>query len=169
MKKGKAQTYMFTKSGEILNIEVLHAPDILAPAFIFSDICKFPVTVKALTEVEVITVYLPELIDLFQKNKDILSYFLKISANRTCLLSQRIQLLSLPTISAKIAHFLLMHPTLKSNKITVKQNQSQLAKLFNVARPSLSRTFAELKQKGILEIQGNEYTILDYEKLISLY
>ena len=54
--KGSVKAEMFSESGTILNIETIHAPNPLAPAFLFAENNQFPVDVIALEDVEIILV-----------------------------------------------------------------------------------------------------------------
>jgi DNA-binding transcriptional regulator YhcF (GntR family) len=52
--------------------------------------------------------------------------------------------------------------------MTLSQSQTELADFFGVARPSLARTFKEMEEEGILQVERREITIMNKEKLNKL-
>ena len=48
LSKGSVKTEMITENGNLLGIEIIHAPRPLAPAFLFSEDNRFPVDVRVL-------------------------------------------------------------------------------------------------------------------------
>lgn len=165
---GSVKTEMFTEDGNVVNIENIKAPRPLAPAFLFSDKNRFPVTVTALEESEVIKIPKNEIIKLMQTNPNFMQNYLMHNSNRTQFLSNRLQLLSIKTIKGKLAHFILEHTRNVNETIDLEYNQSELADYFGVARPSLARSISEMEEDGIISVQRKTYTILDINKLKEL-
>jgi CRP-like cAMP-binding protein len=165
---GSVKTEMITENGNILGIEIIKAPRPLAPAFLFSDNNHFPVDVTALEEVEIIKIPKEEIMRLMMTNPDFMKQFLTLNANLTQFLTNRIQLLSIKTIKGKIAHFLIENETVSHKSFTVTRNQTGLAELFGIARPSLARSISEMVHDGIISINKKEYTIMDMKRLRDL-
>jgi CRP-like cAMP-binding protein len=165
---GTVKTEMITENGNILGIEIIKAPRPLAPAFLFSDKNHFPVDVTALEEVEIMKIPKEEIMRLMMTNPDFMKQFLTLNANRTQFLTNRIQLLSIKTIKGKIAHFLIENETAAHKSFTITRNQTELAELFGIARPSLARSFSEMVHDEIISINKREYTILDMKRLREL-
>lgn len=90
------------------------------------------------------------------------------NANRTQFLTHRLQLLSIKTIKGKLAHFLLEEAKDTTQAFTINRNQSELAELFGVARPSLARSLSEMVQDGIISIKRKEYRIINIQKMREL-
>ncbi len=165
---GSVKTEMFTEDGNVVNIENIKAPRPLAPAFLFSDKNRFPVTVTALEETEVIKIPKEEIIRLMQTNPNFMQNYLMHNSNRTQFLSNRLQLLSIKTIKGKLAHFILEHTRTVNETIELEYNQSELADYFGVARPSLARSISEMEEDGLISVQRKTYTILNINKLKEL-
>lgn len=165
---GSVKTEMITENGNTLGIEIIKAPRPLAPAFVFSDNNRFPVDVTTLEEVELMKIPKAEIMRLMVTNQDFMSSFMTHNANRTQFLTKRLQLLSIKTIKGKIAHFLLENSITDSKPFIINRNQTELAELFGVARPSLARCLSELVQDEIISINKKEYTILNVKGLRKL-
>ena len=161
--KGSVKAETIAASGTVLTIETIHAPNPLAPAFLFAENNHFPVDVVALEDCEVMIVYKESIMKQLACNKTFLKGFMAFNANRTHFLSERIRFLSIKTIKGKLAQYILE----KSNNadFTLHVNQTELAEYFGVARPSLSRTLSEMIDKGIISLKGKNGKILDREKL----
>lgn len=168
MTRGSVKTEMLTDDGNILGIEIIKAPRPLAPAFLFSDNNKFPVNVITLEDVEILKIPRSEIMRLMMTNPGFMQNYLMHNANRTQFLTHRLQLLSIKTIKGKLAHFLLEEAKDTTQAFTINRNQSELAELFGVARPSLARSLSEMVQDGIISIKRKEYRIINIQKMREL-
>jgi CRP-like cAMP-binding protein len=164
--KGSAKTEMISDSGTVLNIDTLHAPDALAPAFLFAANNRFPVDVIALEECEVILISKESITKQLTDNKQFLQGFMTFNSNRVHFLSERIKLLSTKTIKGKIAQYILKHSD--NMQFTLDRKQTELAVYFGVTRPSLSRSLSEMIDEGIITLKGKNGTILNPAKLKNL-
>jgi len=164
--KGSVKTEMISESGDILNIETIHAPKPLAPAFLFAEHNQFPVDVVALGECEIIIISKESIIKQLACNEAFLQGFMAFTSNRTHFLSDRLKLLSTKTIKGKLAQYILA----RTNNVdfTMDMNQTCLAEYFGVARPSLSRSISEMISEGIISLKGKSGKILNLSKLKKL-
>ncbi|MDX9747203.1 MAG: Crp/Fnr family transcriptional regulator [Paludibacter sp.] len=165
---GKVRAETVSENGAIINVEIVEAPRPLAPAFLFSDNNRFPVNIIALDDVEVIVIPKSEIVRLMMTNPDFMQNYLAHNANRTQFLTSRLQLLSIKTIKGKLAHYLLEMARNTDRPFVVDKNQSELAELFSVARPSLARSLSEMVQDGVIQIHRREFRILDLNKMKNL-
>lgn len=165
---GNVRSEMIAENGSSTIIETIEAPRPLAPAFLFSDYNHFPVNVTALDSVEIIVIPKSEIMRMMMTNPDFMQNYLAHNANRTQFLTSRLQLLSIKTIKGKLAHYLLEQARNTDLPFTLSKNQSELAELFSVARPSLARSLSEMVQDGLIHINKREYRILNLEKMKDL-
>jgi len=165
---GSVKTEMVSENGNVMPIEIIHAPRPLAPAFIFSDKNFFPVNVIALNEMELLRIPKNEVLRLMSIRPDFLQQFMTHNANRTQFLTQRLQLLSIKTIKGKIAFLLLEKYRSEGLVFSLAKNQTELAEYLGVARPSLARSMSEMSDEGIISTEKKEYKILNINKLKEL-
>lgn len=164
--KGVAVGEMMDFQGKALRIEKLKAPDTIASAFIFGAENNFPVDVIALEETRILLIPREDLMKMFCKNKTLLINYLDIISNRSQQLTKKIKLLGLQSIRGKIAHYLLEQVRKKGrSEFVIKNSQSELATMFAVTRPSLSRVIRELHNEGIIEAEGRNIKIVDKKAL----
>lgn len=97
-------------------------------------------------------------------NHKLINNMLMILSQKAYNLTQKLQILSSGGIRQKIAQILLKSVD-KNNKVTLPLNREELADYLNIARPSLSRELANMQNDGIIEVDGKNIKILDFEKL----
>ena len=162
---GSVKAEMNDYSGKTIKIEDLEAPMPLATAFLFGKENRFPVTVSAITEVGMVSVPKPEFVKLLQMNSIILNNYLNTISTRAQFLSKKLKFLSLKTIKQKIAHYLFEKAGDRLQSVEIQQSQEQLAEMFGVTRPSLSRTLGEMNQEGLIETSRRTIKILDKNRM----
>ena len=168
VQQGSVKAEMSDYSGKTIKIEDLTAPQPLATAFLFGNQNRFPVTVSANTEVEMVSIPKLEFVKLLQLNSLILNNYLNTISSRAQFLSQKLKFLSFKTIKQKIAHYLLEKAGDRLQSVEINQSQGQLAEMFGVTRPSLARTMGEMCQEGLIETDRRCIRILDKNRMNEL-
>ncbi len=163
--KGVVRTEMITQEGNLLEIEFIEAVRPLAPAFLFAQNNRFPVDVITIEECHFLLIPPKIWLNEMMQNEVLLTNFLKLNSNMIVFMSQKLQMISIKSIKGKLSLFILEYTTDENNHFTLKRNRTQLAEYFGVQRPSLSRTMAELVEKGIIAIDKREITVLNREEL----
>ena len=164
--RGSVKAEMISEAGTVLNIETIHAPNPLAPAFLFSENNRFPVDVVALDDCEVVTVPKEAIMKQLACNESFLKGFMTFSSNRAQFLSERLKFLSTKTIKGKLAQYILARAD--GIDFTLNMSQTALSDYFGVARPSLSRSLSEMVNDGIISLKGKTGKILNLVKLREL-
>lgn len=168
VQQGSVKAEMNDYSGKTIKIEDLSAPQPLASAFLFGNQNRFPVTVSANSEVEIVSIPKAEFVKLLQLNSLILSNYLNTVSTRAQFLSQKLKFLSFRTIRQKIAHYLLEKEGDRLQTVEIPQSQGQLAEMFGVTRPSLARTLGEMSREGLIETDRRSIKILDKNRMNQL-
>lgn len=168
VQQGTVKAEMNDYSGKTIKIEDLGAPQPLATAFLFGMQNRFPVTVSATSEVQMVSILKPEFVKLLQLSSLILNNYLNTISTRAQFLSQKLKFLSFKTIKQKIAHYLLEKAGDRLHTIEIPQSQEQLAEMFGVTRPSLARTLGEMVQEGLIETQRRSIKIVNKERMNQL-
>ncbi|MCL2097890.1 MAG: Crp/Fnr family transcriptional regulator [Bacteroidales bacterium] len=161
--KGSVKAEMLSESGAVLNIETIHAPRPLAPAFLFAENNQFPVDVVALENCEIILIPKDSIIKQLATNETFLKEYMAFASNRAHFLSERLKFLSTKTIKGKLAQYILDRS--KNMVFTLAMSQTALAEYFGVTRPSLSRSLSEMINDEIISLKGKNGKILNLMKL----
>jgi CRP-like cAMP-binding protein len=164
--KGSVKAEMISEAGAVLNIETIHAPNPLAPAFLFAEDNQFPVDVVALENCEITVISKDSIMKQLSHNETFLKGFMTFNSNRAHFLSDRLKFLSTKTIKGKLAQYILARAI--HTDFNLAMNQTDLAEYFGVARPSLSRSLSEMVNEGIISLKGRNGKILHLMKLREL-
>lgn len=166
--KGSVKGEMVDYSGRVLKIEDIPAPRPLAVAFLFGQNNRFPVSISATEPTELLIIPKQSVVSLMQTSEMFLTNFLNAVSNRAQFISGKLRFLSFKTLKGKLAHYFMeLDGQQKQNgEIQLIKTQEELAELFGVARPSLSRTLRNLHHQGLIEASGRKIRILDRDGLL---
>ncbi|RRD40491.1 Crp/Fnr family transcriptional regulator [Leptotrichia sp. OH3620_COT-345] len=161
--KGEMQKF----DGASITIDYIKPYQLIAPAFIFGDIKIFPVDLISVEKSKFLFLNKKDFVEIMQEDKRLLLNFLDEISNKGQLLSKRIWFNFVnKTINEKVMSYIKENQ--KNGIISFKPNISELAKKFEVTRPSLSREISVLCDKKVLiKLQNNKYKI-DFSKLKDL-
>jgi len=162
--KGVLSAEMLKENGDIQKIENLSNGDIIGSAFIFGNENNLPVDLIVLEEGELLHIDKNNLLKGFNINEKFLINFLNEISDKTQFLSNKVwKNFNNKTIKEKILDYILENT--QSNKVIFKHSIKELAELFGVSRPSLSRVISEFVEDEILKRDGKNKFILNKEKI----
>ena len=89
-----------------------------------------------------------------------------ILGEKNHILNQKIELLTLKGMREKLATYLLLESK-KQHSLTfqIVPNRNELANFLNVARTSMCRELARMKEEGLIDYYQNSFQILAKESL----
>ncbi len=152
--------------GKRIIIETLRTSSVLASAVLFASDNTLPVTITADTDVKIISLSRKTIIQFCRGNEKFLLNYLQDTGNKVIFLAEKIRLFKFKSINQKIAGYLLnLSGKQGTDSVKITYSREQLADLFGIARPSLSRSFSELYNLGILGRDGKIIHILDRIRL----
>ncbi len=166
--RGSVSGEIHDYSGNTVKIEDIEAPGPLATAFLFGSDNRFPVTVTANNSVTILSVPIDDFLKLLHLNAQLLKNYLNAISSRAQFLTQKLNLLTIKTIKEKIAYFILQKAGDRFHSIELKNNRQELADLFGVTRPALSRVISEMQKEKLIIVEKRTLTILNKEKLNKL-
>lgn len=162
--KGLLSAEMLKNNGDIQKIENLSSGDIIASAFIFGKDNNLPVDLIVLEEGELLHIDKNNLLQAFNFNEKFLINFLNEISDKTQFLSNKVwKSFNNKTIKEKVLDYILENT--QSNRVIFKHSIKELAELFGVSRPSLSRVISEFVEENILVRDGKNRFILNKEKI----
>jgi CRP/FNR family transcriptional regulator, dissimilatory nitrate respiration regulator len=167
--EGSVRGEMTDGSGKTIKIEDIESPDLLATAFLFGNQNRFPVNIIANNSAIVMHIQKAEFLKLMQSNSVVLGNFLDNISNRAQFLSGKLKFMSFQTIKGKLAHFFLqISKKTGMDEFICPKSQNEMAEMFGVARPSLSRAIREMNSEGLILANGKNIKIIDKEGLKGL-
>jgi len=164
--QGELSADILDLSGQVLKVESLEAPTLVAAGLLFAHQNYLPVQLTATSEVTLMRIPRDTLLILAGKDPMILKKLLTDSGNKIHFLAEKLRYIKFDTIEMKLANLLLELKTRQNNSlISLPYSINALSEMFGVSRPSLSRSLGELVKEGLIEKQGKSIRILDFEGL----
>ena len=98
--------------------------------------------------------------ELGQTNVNFMAGLMTVISDRTLLLTDKIDAISLKTIRQRIIDFLKYEYSIqKSDTIKMPISKKDLAERFGIRRASLSRELSKMRKDGLLEFDARTITI----------
>lgn len=146
-------------------LSLIGAGDMFGEAFACAEIPKMPVSVVAASNIHILLLEYQKIITpcstLPHFHEKLVSNLIKILAQKNIFLTQKIEHLSKNTIREKLLSFLSLSALQeKSEQITIPFNRQELADYLSVNRSALSRELNSMKQEGLIDYQGNSFSLL---------
>jgi CRP-like cAMP-binding protein len=104
---------------------------------------------------------------LLQSEVQLLDNYLNSISSRAQFLSDKIRFLSFQSLRAKLAFYILQHARGKDS-IKLPFTHQNMAEMFGVARPSLSREIRNMNDEGLIKSDREFLTILDVDAMRKL-
>ncbi len=167
--EGRLQGEMIDFAGNSLKIEELDPPQMVAAAFLFGPKGISPVFLSAKTDGKILVIQKKDFTGMLSFEPRVMVNYINIVSGKAQFLSGKITFLSLKTIKEKIAYFIMQRMKNSGNgHVPIDQTQTNLADLFGVTRPSLSRTILEMEKQDIFVWSRDHIVIKDLRKLNSI-
>ncbi len=166
--RGEIVTEMADEKGDFMKVAHIKAPNPLATGFLFatnnrspvSAICKMPCTAVVIPRENVYF--------LMRKYESFMLAFLSYISNRLSFLSEKLRLVSLRTIRAKLAYYLLKESAGKQS-FRLEASKEEVARLFSVSRPALVKVMMEMVADGFIEVDRRDIVIRDRAALQRMF
>ena len=148
---GSVYARMVSDEGKEFTLDTLSAPEVLASSFVFSTQRIFPVTIIAGSDCDLWVFSRDCILKMIEKDRTVLGNYLAVISDHSMFLSTRLNEFALQTLASRVVSYI--------EKNGVLQNLQEAAFILGVARPSLSRTVAQLMAQGILVKDDSGYCL----------
>ncbi len=166
--KGEVVTEMADEKGDFMKVEQLRAPNPMATGFLFSSDNRSPVSAICSQPCLLVVIPKENVYFLMRKYEEFMMAFLAYVSNKVSFLSEKLRLVSLRTIRAKLAYYLLKESAGES-LFQLQSSKEEMARLFSVSRPALVKVMMEMAEEGIIGVDRREITILNRKALQSMF
>ena len=156
--KGEVLTEMADEKGDFMEIEYIKAPNPMATGFLFAADNRSPVSAICQSNCKVIAIQKDNVYLLMRKYEAFMLTFLSYISNKVFFLSEKLRLVSLRTIRAKLAYYLLKESE-GMETFKLKTSREDMARLFSVSRPALVKVMMEMAEEGIIEVERRDIKI----------
>ena len=157
---GEVVAYLESASDRYIRMSTFHAGNMFAPAFLFTQDHRYPVTVQSTTNTRVLRIQSADFERLLELDARLTKNFTVILSNLIAGLTKKVGML-LSSIRDKIIFFLKEEQRRQqSNTITLSMSRQELADHFGIQKYSLQRALNELQETGAIHIDGKTIEIL---------
>ena len=164
--EGKVEAQKLFPNGSQINVSVRVSGEMIGPAAVFSKTHKYPCDMVALTPVTIMMLRKEDLVRMMQKNVRILENLTTEIATATCMLQQKLELVSYSGISQEAAFWILMQARQTGkDTVNIPGSVSKWAMLMNVSRPSLHRELKKMQDQEIILCDSSVIKILNVNAL----
>ena len=157
---GEVVAYLEGASDRYIRMSTFHAGNMFAPAFLFAQVRRYPVTVQATTNTRVLRILSEDFERLLELDSRLYKNFTVILSNLIAGLTKKVEMLLL-SVRDKIIFFLKEEQRRQqSNTILLSMSRQELADHFSIQKYSLQRALNELQESGVIRIDGKTIEIL---------
>ena len=147
--EGQAEARMMSEEGREVLVDLLKAPMLMAPAFLFSSQNTVPVEVTALTNCVVWFIDKEAFFDFMRAEPTVLRAFLEVLSQRGHFLSSKMRSFAVKGLRNRVLEYLENNGNITSVAATAQQ--------LGVTRPSLSRVLSEMVGEGLVTKEEKGY------------
>ena len=153
-------------SGKQITVKRLNNGDVFGEALIFSKKSKYPSTVIAFSECNILYISKADILKLCTEDERVLGNFMSTLSNKIFMLNSKIKSIAFKSIKHKVINFILEQAKVqKSKTIKLEESKEEIASAMGIPRPSLSRELMNLRDLNYIEFDRNIIKILNIEEL----
>lgn len=157
---GSVELYKGIHSGKRIPLTKLSAGDLFAEAIVFSARKRYPVTIEALEESQVLYLSGERLLKMYRIYPVLIEVFIRILSQKILILNERVNLLSLKNMRQRIAYVLLKEGKEDAKGQVIFQiSKQKFSEQVGVKRPSLSRELIRMEEEGLLRLDGKKIIV----------
>ncbi|MGD2053101.1 MAG: Crp/Fnr family transcriptional regulator [Gammaproteobacteria bacterium] len=166
--QGKIKLYRVSSDGQEKIIEIVPAGEVFAEALMFMDQPYYPVSSAALSNTVVVGIDARDFKAMLWDSVDTCLLLLGDMSFRLRKLIHEIDTLTLHSGTCRVASYLLQHAPEDQECFDLDIAKSVIAARLSIKPETFSRIIKNLREQGILSIDGNKITIHDREALKAL-
>jgi len=153
-------------SGKQIILKRLSHGDVFGEALIFSKKSKYPSTVVAFSDCNILYISKADILKLCTIDERVLGNFMSALSNKILMLNSKIKSIAFKSIKHKVINFILEQAKMqKSETIKLKESKEEIAAALGIPRPSLSRELMNLRDLNYIEFDRNVIKIINIEEL----
>lgn len=166
--RGSLAAEIVDENGVSLKVETLIGPAPVAAGILFAGEALLPVQLRAERDGEALLIPRQGILDICRRDERFLINYLRDGGDKIKFLANKIRFFRFNTIREKIAAYFLELAARQQGALSLPYSLENIADIFGVTRPALSRCLSQLVDEKILSREGREYRIMDRKALEKL-
>jgi CRP-like cAMP-binding protein len=164
IKSGNVKVFKSHPDGKELITNLYHENDF----FGFESILQnenYKESAIAMQDTEIVMIPRYDFMQMIQSHADVSASFISLLCKKVAERERQLINLAYNSVRQRTAEALLKVTSLKDSKSAISISRDDLAKIVGTASESVIRVLSDLKDEGIIEIEGGKIKILHAEKL----
>ncbi len=151
-------------------VTVLKAGDMFGEMVSFNENKRWPATVTAQSDCEVIFISPEKVIHQCHQvcagHQKMIENLLGIMSKKALMLNKKLEYLSIRSLRGRLGAYLLeQYQKTGELMFILPMNRDELADFFNVSRPSISRELGKMREDGLIDFHRSSFKILSLDKI----
>lgn len=167
--EGKVKIYKLSPEGKEQILRIVEENDLFGEVPVLQN-KDYPAYSQTITDCIVLGFYARDFIGAVKQIPELSVSIISFLCNRLEKFTALIETISLKEVPTRLANYFLalLEDNNCPNKCFLKITKAQLASVIGTVPETLSRALKKIKDENIIDIDGNEINILDFDKLKSL-
>ena len=165
---GKIKLFRMSMEGHEKIIEIVKPGEVFAEALMFTDQPDYPVSTAALSETEVLSISTVKFKNMLWDSTDTCLLLLGAMSFRLRSLVNEIDKLTLHSGTYRVASYLIQEAPEGQSEFKLEMPKNIIAARLSIKPETFSRIIKNLKNQGVLSIDGNQVIIHDMKTLKEL-
>ncbi len=162
---GKIKLFRISPDGQEKIIELIKPGEVFAEALMFSNQSDYPVSAAALTDASVIAIHATNFRDMLWDSTATCLLLLGDMSFRLRKMVNEIDTLTLQSGTCRVASYLIHELPDQQSQFELDTAKNVIAARLSIKPETFSRIIKNLKNQGILSIDGNSVSIHDLDAL----
>lgn len=164
--KGRVKVLKISPEGKEVILHICGPGDHLGQVAIFAG-HSYPASAEALTACELLFFPRRAIVDLIGREPQLALNMLAVLSARLRQLTTQVESLALKEVPGRLASYLiyLAEERKSPGAVTLDTSKGQIASMLGTTPETLSRIFADMADRGLVDVDRREVTLLDQEGL----
>ena len=171
LRKGQVKLYCISADGGEKVMEIIRPPQTFAEAIMFMQRRAFPVSCEAIVDSELYSFDMKRFSELLRESNETCFHLMASMSRRLHARIDEINNLTLHNATYRLVVFLLEQlpeGALELSDIHLSTPKSVIASRLSIQPETFSRILTRLSKQGLIEIHGNDISLLDVDGLRAL-
>ncbi|MCG5525698.1 Crp/Fnr family transcriptional regulator [Ectothiorhodospira haloalkaliphila] len=161
VKSGAMKLYLLSRDGDEKVVEVIQSGQLFAEAVMFMDERRYPVNASALSDTHLVIFDTECFLQLLGESPDLALKLLGGLSRRMHGLLSQIDELTLHNATYRLVSYLLAQAHSQAGQVRLSIPKQVIASRLSMKPETLSRILARLRERGLLEVQGETLVLLN--------
>ncbi len=160
--KGSVKLFKVSKSGKEVIVKIVNSGEIFAEVVIIEPL--YPVNAVVLEDSVLLKIDAKMFWEFLETSKDLNRKIFLLLLQRIKNLLARLELVGTESVEERLLHYLKSISAKKGKEFDLPISKGELAALLFTSPETISRTFNNMREKGLIEVEGKKIVLKKVDK-----